>query len=94
MPSSTHGDHLGMAGRPFLPSGDWSDLFAPDFNEGVERRLRRGDSGDGGGGGGGVDSLMAPCYDRPVSAVLAEHTPDMCHSLPHPPTVIFPIHPP
>ena len=59
-PRSTHGDHLGIDGRPAgLPSGvgaSLDDCKRPDFRP----ELLLGEGVGDGGGGGGVDSLIPP----------------------------------
>ena len=59
-PSSTHGDHFGIDGRPAgFPSGfgaSLGDCERPNLRLGL---LLDGGAGDG-GGGGGVDSLIPP----------------------------------
>ena len=70
MPSRTHGDHLGRAGRPERPSGRPSGREPSFFDSGRRRPPER--SPGGGGGGGGVGSLMGSCYDRGARAGMAE----------------------
>ena len=56
--SRTHGDHLGIDGRPVvLVSEDWS-CGARFLGAPARFGVRRGPALGGGGGGGGVDSLM------------------------------------
>ena len=67
IPSSTHGDHLGRAGRPPRPSARDSSPFVLEGR----RRLPERSPG-GGGGGGGVEALMTPCYGGGTRARTAE----------------------